>query len=312
MFFSFMRCLMLSLLLAVLLHPVVVIAEIYSWRDENGTIHFTDRKIEGVGQSTITLDIKKPDWEKFRINITDIGAGITANERKRIEEDVKTIYRFFDNKLYFDIYKTIPVNVTVFGQRAKYERYIKPKTSSRNTRGMYFPQNNEIVVYIQKNREGTFRTIKHETSHAIIDTLTPFVPAWLNEGIAENMEILSTHEALFYLDPHVENYNSLIRYGQEGKLLNISEFISMKSPDWRNRNRASNYVLQVQAGEFVRLLMSSSSGQSFLTRLIHSYKRGDRRLASNVAKDHYIGGLFALENNWESWRRRRDDNRVRL
>ena len=304
-----MRFLIFSLLLAQL-YPAV--AEIYSWRDENGTLHFTDQKIEGIGQSTVMLDIKQSAWEKFRINITDVGAGITANERKRIEDDVKAIYRFFDNKLYFDIYKTIPVNIRVFGRHAEYERYIQPKTSSRNTRGMYFPQNNEIVVYIQKGREGTFRTIKHETSHAIIDTLTPFVPAWLNEGIAENMETLSMHEKLFYLDRHDENYKSLIRYGREGGLLNISEFIALKSPDWRNRNQAMHYALQVQAGELVRLLLSTLSGQSFLTRLIHGYKRGDRTLASSIAQDHYIGGLFALENDWESWRRRRTDVRVRL
>jgi len=299
------------ILLLISLLPSVTNAEIYRWTDENGKTHFSDKKVGGVEQSKVTVETTKGDWKKFKIDIRAVGFELTAGEKADIENGVIQVYQFFDKKLYFDIYKTVPVDVTIFAEKEAYIRHVEPKyPDGHNTRGIYFPKSNEIVVYIQKKRDSTFRTIRHEVSHAIIDTLTPFVPAWLNEGIAENMEVIAKQGKRLYLKPHTENYKSLVYASKTQRLIGMSEFLSLTSVEWRKRSKAPNHRFQTQAGEFVRFLLSSPSNRSFLTRLIHTYKRGARTLASDIAADHYIGGLFTMESKWISWKNRKQNNSI--
>jgi hypothetical protein len=288
-------------------------AEIFKWRDKNGRVHFGDRKVDGVEQVRVELRENKTEWVGFKIEVDDRGANLSDKEKARVEDEVNSVYRFFDKKLYFDIYKTIPVNVRIFGSHKKYKEYIvKESPDLINTRGVYFPRNKQIVLYMRKDREGSFRTLKHETSHAIIRSLTPFVPAWLDEGLAENMETVAVEDGRLYLDFHAENYRNLAKHHEKKRLIGISEFIGLKSSEWRKRNRLSKYILQTQTGELVRLLLSSTQGRSFVIRLVHAYKRGDRTLASRIAEKHYIGGLFSLEMNWEKWKRRERGERISL
>jgi hypothetical protein len=288
-------------------------AEIFKWKDENGRVHFGDRPVDGIKKTRIEPAVRKVEWSGFKIKIDDRGANLSDLEMVRIQDDVNAVYRFFDKKLYFDIYKTIPVNVKVFGSKEQYIKYIgRHAPSLIHTRGVYIGRKKQIVMYMRKDRDGSFKTLKHETSHAIIQSLTPYVSSWLNEGLAENMETLTWENDRLYLDFHSENFRNLVRYDGKKKLMEVSKFIALKSHEWRKRNVSSRYMLQTQAGELVRLLLSTAQGRSFIIRLVHAYKLGDRTLASQVAEEHYFGGLIVLEMNWDKWKRRVGNERIAL
>ena len=97
------------------------------------------------------------------------------------------------------------------------ERWIKDKAEYRNylvrrnkglavaSYGLYIPSEHQIVVYVQENRNRTFETIKHEVSHAVVDTIVPYAPLWWNEGRAEQMEMLERDESGLYFERHQEN-----------------------------------------------------------------------------------------------------------
>lgn len=310
-----LRCLnaffVLGVFIALFMPVPQAVATIYSWQDEYGNTHFGDRKVSGVNQIKVELDIKPSVWKPFEIEIEDVGSVLTASERLRISDDVNSVYRFFDHKLYFHLYKTVPVKIRLYKDFESYLEYVNTITSiGSGTRGIYVRKSNEIIVYLQRLRERTFWTIKHETSHAIVDSLMPFLPAWLDEGIAENMETITGDSGALLLHPHNENYQLMKQHHLTNDFLDVADFMAMNSNVWRERNMDTDAVMQVQSGELVRLLLSSSTGLGFVTRLVHHYKRGDRTYSAYLADEHYIGGLDTLRSKWNAWKKRQNNKSI--
>ncbi len=98
----------------VLVASSLASGQIYRWVDENGKTHFGDKKQEALVQEEVVLDKHTSEWKKYVININDVDEIMTSDELKRIEKDVNVVYRFFDEKLYFDIYKTVPVTIRLY------------------------------------------------------------------------------------------------------------------------------------------------------------------------------------------------------
>jgi len=301
----------LSLLLCL---SFSVYGEVYSWKDKNGKMHFGDKKITGIQQQKLDLKVQKSKWKKYSIEVMDVDSVLTEKELERIKSDVNTVYHFFDKKLYFDIYKTVPVKIRLFKDRREYALYLSETYEHKgwHTRGVYFSKTNEIVVVLnEKQRWRTFWTIKHETSHAIVDSLTPFVPAWLNEGLAENMEVIGKNKRNFVLYPHNENQQYAYKANQ-GKTLNVKKFLSLNSSDLYALLKQPLSPIQAYTGELVRMLLSTKPGRSFFIRLIHDYKRGSRIYGSKLASEHYIGGLTVLQNDWNSWINRLKSQQINM
>ncbi|MGP4844467.1 DUF4124 domain-containing protein [Marinobacter sp. 1Y8] len=293
-------------LLLIVLQPLTAWAEIYRYTDENGVVHFGDRQVQSQQQETVQLRGSRSDWQRYQIDVVaGGGATLTDAERERIETDVNHVYRFFDDVLYFDIHRTVPVNILLLPDKATYDTYLSTRLDGPlpPTRGIFLGRTNEIVVYFRDDREGTFRTVKHETGHAIVSTLTPYLPAWLNEGLAEQMEMLTRSGDRLRIESHPEN-TADVRYMRDKNLMaEVKAFLSMQSIDWRGHYLDKGYSLQSQTGEFVYFLLSSPTGRSFLTRLTHQYARGDRTLAAYLVDEHYIGGMRVMQDNWDLWLR---------
>lgn len=293
------------LLFALLLLPVMLHAEIYRYTDENGVVHFGDRKIHGRQQEAVQVRGSASDWQRYQIDIvTEGGVVLTDAERERIEADVNHVYRFFDDVLYFDLFRTVPVNILILPDAASYRRYLSQHIDGRvpPSYGVYIGATHQIVVYIRdEDRDATFRTISHETGHAVLASLANYMPAWLNEGLAEQMEMLERQGDDLVILAHPDN-TDIVNVLRDRRLLpNVEDFLAMQSRDWRNHYVDRGYSLQAQTGEFVYFLLSTATGRSFLTRLLHQYKRGDRTLAAYLVDEHYVGGMRVMQDNWALW-----------
>ena len=279
-------------------------AEIYTWTDEYGKVHFSDRKNEGLDQTIIEVKPPKSQWKRFNIVVTDVDNILTEEEEKLIQNDVNNVYRFFDEKLYFDIHKTVPINIRLYKDTEDYKNYLTSirKGVYHNSRGVYFSKENQIVVRLNtKERWRTFWTIKHETSHAIIDTLLPYAPVWLNEGVAENMEALGRDKQGFFLYPHTENFKSVQHAHKQNKLAPLGTFLHQGNKQWRQALRSGKSNYQSHTGELVRMLLSTNPGRDFLVRTLHLYKQGKRVYSHYIVDEYYIGGSYVLQNDFNRW-----------
>ena len=278
-------------------------AKIYKWVDEEGKVHFSDREDHSVAQEVVSVKPGASNWSRFDIDIKAVDVELSDEEKQQVVDGVNNVYEFFDRVMSFDMYRTVPVNILIFRDRAEYQKYL-----IRNNRGMavasyglYIPSEHQIAVYVRENRSLTFKTIKHEVSHAVVDTIVPYAPAWLNEGLAEQMEMLERDDSGLYFERHQENRWLVAQAREQGQLTGIAELLKLSSYKWRHSEMSGGGSLRAQSGQFVYFLLSSPTRRNFVVRLMHNFNRGDRTLAYYLVDDNYIGGVSMLGLDWSRW-----------
>ena len=292
--------------LSLMLWAGVCQAEIYRWVDDNGKVHFGDRP--PATQKTEKLEINThTDWKPFDIKVYYqnqlLSEGSSTIDVSRIQRSVNLVYRFFDEILYFDFYKQVPVTIKVFPDMATYSAHVMKVTGrpAGYTKGIYIGQTHEIALYFHTEKmggiESTHQTIKHEVSHAILHSLARLVPHWLHEGLAEQMETLVFQDGQFVIRPHEQNRAFLVR--NRDRTMKVLDFVEIRSDHWRAHSAtATNYAM---AGQLIYRLFSTSYGRSCVTRLLQDYKRGERLRSYYLLDKHYIGGAETFRVHWEQW-----------
>jgi hypothetical protein len=214
----------------------------------------------------------------------------------------------------FDMYRTVPVNILMFKDKAEYRNYLvrRNRGLAVASYGLYIPSEHQIVVYVQENRSRTFETIKHEVSHAVVDTIVPYAPLWLNEGLAEQMEMLERDESGLYFERHQENSWVVAQAREQGRLTGISQFLKLSSYKWRHSELSGHGSLRAQSGQFLSFLLSKPTRRNFVVRLMHNFNRGDRTLAYYLVDDNYIGGVSMLDLDWRRWLHEQGNDIIRF
>lgn len=289
-------------------------AEIYKWVDEDGKVHFGDRKDHSVEQEVVNVKPGASKWSRFDIRIRAVDVELSDEESQQIVDGVNNVYEFFDRVMSFDMYRTVPVNILIFKDRAEYQNYLvrKNRGLAVASYGLYIPSEHQIAVYVRENRSLTFKTIKHEVSHAVVDTIVPYAPAWLNEGLAEQMEMLESDESGLYFERHQENRWVVAQAREQGRLTDIDQFLKLSSDKWRHSDMSGSSSLRAQAGQFLGFLLSKPTRRNFVVRLMHNFNRGDRTLAYYLVDDNYIGGVSMLDLDWRRWLHQQGKGIIRL
>lgn len=289
-------------------------AEIYKWVDEDGKIHFSDRKDHSIAQEVVNVKPGASKWSRFNIKIKAVDVELSDEENQQIADGVNNVYEFFDRVMSFDMYRTVPVNILILKDRAEYRNYLvrKNKGLAVASYGLYIPSEHQIVVYVQKNRSRTFKTIKHEVSHAVVDTIVPYAPAWLHEGLAEQMEMLERDQTGLYFERHEENLRVVAQAREQGRLTGIDEFLKLSSNKWRHSEMSGHGSLRAQSGQFLSFLLSKPTRRNFVVRLMHNFNRGDRTLSYYLVDDNYIGGVTMLSLDWRRWLHAQGKGIIRL
>ena len=289
-------------------------AEIYKWVDEDGKVHFSDRKDNRVKQEVVSVKPSASKWSRFDIDIRTVGVELSEEEHQQIVDGVNNVYEFFDRVMSFDMYKTVPVNILIFKDKAGYRNYLvsKNRGAAIASYGMYIPSEHQIVVYVREDRSLTFKTIKHEVCHAVVDTIIPYAPAWLHEGFAEQMEVLERDDSGLYFKYHPENRWIVAKALEQGSLVDIEQFLKLPSNKWQHSDMSGTGSLRAQAGQFVYFLLSKPTSRNFVVRLMHNFNRGDRTLAYYLVDDNYLGGVNMLSLDWSRWLRNQGEGVIRL
>ena len=289
-------------------------AAIYKWVDEDGKVHFSDRKNHRVEQEVVNVKPSASKWSGFNIQIEAVEVELSDAEREQIEDGVNNVYEFFDRVMFFDMYKTVPVNILILKDRTEYQKYLLRRNKGRSVAsyGLYIPSENQIVVYVQSNRSRTFKTIRHEVSHAVVDTIVPYAPAWLHEGLAEQMEMLDRDETGLYFQRHEDNRRVVAQAHASGRLTDIDQFLKLQSDKWKHSLASGQSPLQAQAGQFLSFLLAKPTSRNFVVRLMHNFNRGDRTLSYYLVNDNYIGGVNVLALDWKNWLKQQGDRIIRL
>ncbi|MBB5321907.1 DUF4124 domain-containing protein [Marinobacter oulmenensis] len=289
-------------------------AEIYKWVDENGEVHFSDRKDHRLEQEVVNVRPSPSEWSRFDIKVETVDVELSDAEHQQIVDGVNSVYEFYDRVMSFDMYQTVPVNILIFKGAREYQNYLAGKGGGLAVAsyGVYMPREHQIAVYMQEDKPRTFRTIKHEVSHAVLHSLVPYAPSWLNEGLAEQMEMLGRDESGLYFEHHPENRWVVAKAREQGRLAAIGEFLKLPSIKWRHSDFSGSSSVRAQAGQFVYFLLAKPTRRNFVVRLMHNFDRGDRTLSYYLVDEHYLGGVAMLNSDWARWVSDQGEGIIRL
>ena len=112
-----------------------------------------------------------------------------------------------------------PIELYLFFDNSRYRAYLQriyPEAPQR--RAMFVKNNGPGQVFAYRSHEFEV-DVRHETTHALLHSVLPVVPLWLDEGLAEYFEVAA--EARPYGHPHLSSLKWNIRLGLVPKLATL-------------------------------------------------------------------------------------------
>ena len=140
------------------------------------------------------------------------------------------------------------IQVYVFENQARYERFIKnrhPKLPDRRAFFLAQPRSfgEELLVYCYWN-EKIYQDLRHELTHAMLHSVLKGVPMWLDEGLAENFEMPPGWNGVNY--QHLNKLREELGQGRKldlPRLEGLTEVQDMNKPEYREAWAWTHFML---------------------------------------------------------------------
>ena len=103
-----------SVTFIALLFPAMAQAQIYRWVDDKGQVHFSDKPVDKAKAEVVNIETSPSSWQPLDIEVIRQGnfaADAAQLGTARIQRDVNNVYRFYDQVMYFDFYRKVPVKI---------------------------------------------------------------------------------------------------------------------------------------------------------------------------------------------------------
>jgi hypothetical protein len=199
-----------------------------------------------------------------------------------------------------------PVNLIFMGDAAAFaDVYEGPEVDGWTTTGFYRARSHEaVILYSPPFRRDALATTLHELAHLQAAWhLGPHTPHWLDEGLAEYLEMLDVDAS--GRGDAVERWR-FRRNDAHLKLLaavgpvDLETLLSLSRLGFSRRDAPRRYA---SAWALVAFLNHSETGRAFFDELLRAAHaaRCEAVPDARSALAAYPGGLTALEADWRRW-----------
>ena len=170
-------------------------------------------------------------WTRFKSNLPWRGARTPAAETLWADErelgpylirsefplnDVRDLVQDLGD-LQADLEQTLglecqprAIQIHLFSNKRSYDQYLRIRVPEGvNRQALYVPGTDAGRVYAYQQRD-LETDVRHETTHALLHTALPYVPIWIDEGLAEYFEIPAPQRANEHL--HRKELQTAIRF----------------------------------------------------------------------------------------------------
>lgn len=158
-----------------------------------------------------------------------------------------------------------PIHLFLFSGVGPYQRYLStylPEVPRR--RAVFVKAGGPGMVFAYLSSEFEI-DLRHETTHALLHARLPYLPLWLDEGIAEYFEVASANRGTQH--PHLRTLRWTVRFGGLTKIEDLEAIESIENmgqAEYRNSFAYVHYALHGDAevyAELVRYLDDIGSGR---------------------------------------------------
>lgn len=104
-----------------------------------------------------------------------------------ISRELKSLKTEIGHLVKVDSAKT-PVELIIFRSHASYQKYLKDSLpDALQRRAIFYRRGDTFQIYSWAHRD-LMKDLRHEYTHAILHQVLPYVPLWVDEGLAEYFE----------------------------------------------------------------------------------------------------------------------------
>ena len=141
------------------------------------------------------------------------------------------------------------IQVHLFRNKLSYQRYLQVRVPDGAKRqAFYMPGTDAGRIYAYRHR-GLETDVRHETTHALLKNALPYVPLWLDEGLAEYFEVPAVRRSQG--DGHLAEITRAIRWGWKPDLPALEEkreFLELGAQDYRDAWLIVHFLIRGPVG----------------------------------------------------------------
>lgn len=276
-------------------------ANIYTWTDADGQLHFSDKK-PASAPAEVYNSQTSAGLDYFDLTINYRGQNTVPFLRDQLSAQATSIYKIMTGLVGREQLRHVQLNILMFPDAESFHQYAQANTGNTNPNmgGYYSTLTNEAVTFSYPDDNRTLEVTKHEAAHVIAMGIMGTVPLWLNEGLAEYFSKLNVRSQFSQIGVH-QDWLPLARATvASGYPQRFAEFLKLEPENWRNANEANHYAL---AWSLVYYLLSTDAGRQTLATLMQQMAENYCQpldSAEALART-YPGGLNALERELKAW-----------
>lgn len=165
---------------------------------------------------------------------------MTQEQRKNVEiyseihidtdavwEQLEDVTRELDERLNI-ISSGKPIQVMLFRSYKSYLDYLVPKIPQASHRKAIYYRNGDVSQIYAYQSRSLLKDLRHEMTHAVLHQHLPFIPLWLDEGLAECLE---EKESARTSSPRISTVQWKARVGDAPSLVLLESVTSAEEMD---------------------------------------------------------------------------------
>ncbi|MEW5772056.1 MAG: hypothetical protein AB1916_00905 [Thermodesulfobacteriota bacterium] len=239
-----------------------------------------------------------------KFSVENHGAALEQAYIQNVTTLISNIHKTFVSALRLRVTQDVHVTLKFYKERAEYER------DAKGLRGMnystvppafYRHRPMEIWTVDSPQRELLTQMVLHESCHLFLNNLAAESPIWIDEGLAESIQMARLHKGRFVLLPWPQRDQEIKAMLSQGRLPDLGAYLDLDVKTWQRKDDAGEPMrtLSWSLGWF---LLSSAEGRQLINDLVRAHQEGRRIEKSSVLIDRYWrGGLKALDAAWRAW-----------
>jgi hypothetical protein len=224
-------------------------------------------------------------------------------QQKGIVFGIECIQKTYEDLFGFTFPEGFKIKVVLFQQKQDFLDYQRKTINKVISESGYFSTANaEAVTWLQGDFKRMVGVLFHEASHMLLMQQVPWVPLWINEGLAEYFESLNLFDGTRCICLQESRMSWCEHWLKTGFPVGFQRFFAMNRDQWNAFDKANNNAGYTMGYSIVYFLMTGPRTQSILKEILWDFKRNGYK-ADSVAtiNQYYPGGIRKLEMHWKRW-----------
>ncbi len=183
---------------------------------------------------TAGVHTAEPTWRDIRRSGPFVfHADFSLESHQRLLSSLKTLPDDFRNVLALST-RGRPIHVHLLANRRRYREHLNRRVPGGSRRRALFLKASDRSYVFAYHHGDWERDLRHECTHALIHDALPYLPLWLDEGLAEYFEEPVSREGTVHR--HINRLRWSLRFGWSPSIQRLESrktFASMRAADYR-------------------------------------------------------------------------------